>query len=142
MNALGAFVVTWSSDGQDGSSTGIYGRRFAANGTAASNAFLVNTTTVGAQNNPTVAVSSGGDFAIAWQTADDGVLTGVFAQRYDQSGVPFSTEFRVNDTISGLQEEPDIAIRGTDEIVAVFSDGDVGFTNRDVRMIRYAAQFP
>jgi hypothetical protein len=142
MNGAGAFVVAWSSDLQDGSSTGIYARRFAANGTALSNEFLANTTTVGAQNNPTVAVSSGGDFVIAWQTADDGVLTGVFAQRYDQAGAPFSTEFTVNETTTGLQEEPDVAIRGTDEIIAVFGDGDVAFTNRDVRMIRYDAQFP
>ncbi len=142
MNALGAYVLSWSSDNQDGSSTGVYARRYSAAGVAQGNEFQVNTTTAGAQNNPVVALNADGDFVIAWQTADDGVLTGVFAQRYNQAGVAFNTEFLVNPTVSGLQEEPDVAIRGANEIVGVWSDGDVGFTNRDIRMQRYAGQFP
>jgi hypothetical protein len=142
MNASGEYVVTWSSDNQDGSSTGVYARRYSPAGAALGNEFLVNITTAGAQNNPVVALNADGDFVVAWQTADDGVLTGVFARRYDQDGNPYGTEFIVNPTTFGLQEEPDVAIRGTDQIIGVWSDGDVGFTNRDVRMQRYVGAFP
>jgi hypothetical protein len=142
MNASGEYVITWSSDNQDGNSTGVYARRYSPAGAALANEFLVNITTAGAQNNPVVALNTDGDFVVAWQTADDGVLTGVFARRYDQDGNPYGTEFVVNPTVFGLQEEPDIAIRGTDQIVGVWSDGDVGFTNRDIRQQRYTANFP
>jgi hypothetical protein len=47
--ADGGFVVTWSSAipgyvaGQDGSGSGIYGQRYAANGTTVGSEFQVNT---------------------------------------------------------------------------------------------------
>ncbi|MCA9706125.1 MAG: hypothetical protein KDK70_09780 [Myxococcales bacterium] len=141
MNAAGQFVLAWSSDGQDGSSTGIYARRYAATGMPLGPEFQVNGTTAGAQNNPVVALNADGDFVIAWQTADDGV-TGVFAQRYDQAGVGVNVEFVVNPTVIGLQEEPDVAIRGASEIIAVWSEGDVGFTDRNIRLQAYEGQFP
>lgn len=142
MTGAGNYVIAWSSEGQDGSSTGIYARAFDSAGLPATAEFAVNTTTVGAQNNPTVALGSGGDYVIAWQTADDGVLTGVFAQRYDQGNTPYNAEFIVNPTVIGLQEEPDVTIRGADEIVATWSEGDVGFTDRNIRLQRYIGEFP
>jgi hypothetical protein len=142
MNASGEYVIAWSSDNQDGDVTGVYARRYTPAGAALGNEFLANLTTAGAQNNPVVALNADGDFVVAWQTADDGVLTGVFAQRYDQAGAAYGTEFIVNPTILGLQEEPDVAIRGADEIIGVWSDGDVGFTNRDIHLQRYVAAFP
>ena len=52
MTALndGGFVVTWSSNGQDGSGYGIYGQRYAADGTAVGSEFLINQITAGFQN--------------------------------------------------------------------------------------------
>ena len=41
----GGFVVTWSSDGQDGSGYGIYGQRYAADGTPVGSEFRANTYT-------------------------------------------------------------------------------------------------
>ena len=45
----GGFVVTWSSDGQDGSGYGIYGQRYAADGTPVGSEFRVNQITSGNQ---------------------------------------------------------------------------------------------
>jgi hypothetical protein len=142
MSSSGEFVVTWTSDEQDGSSSGVYARSYNSVGAAVGGEFLVNTTTAGAQNNPAVALNVDGDFVVVWQTVDDGAVTGVFGQRYDQGGAPFSGEFIVNPTILGLQEEPDVAIRGLDEIVAVWSEGDAAFTDRNIRLQRYDALFP
>ena len=45
----GGFVVTWSSDGQDGSGYGIYGQRYAADGTPVGSEFAINQITSGNQ---------------------------------------------------------------------------------------------
>ena len=44
MTALndGGFVVTWMSNGNDGSDWGVYGQRYAADGAASGNEFLIN----------------------------------------------------------------------------------------------------
>ena len=48
--ADGGFVVTWTSDGQDGSGYGIYGQRYAADGTAVGSEFRVNQITATESN--------------------------------------------------------------------------------------------
>jgi hypothetical protein len=45
----GGFLVTWSSLGQDGSSWGVYGRRYDAAGSALDSEFRINATTAGTQ---------------------------------------------------------------------------------------------
>lgn len=45
----GGFLVTWSSLGQDGSSWGVYGRRYDAGGNALDSEFRINATTAGTQ---------------------------------------------------------------------------------------------
>ncbi|MEM7152893.1 MAG: hypothetical protein AAF799_08620 [Myxococcota bacterium] len=142
MNQSGEFVITWTSDDQDGSSTGVYAHSYDSLGAPFGPEFPVNTTTAGAQNNPAVALNPDGDFIIVWQTADDGLLTGVFGQRFDQLGLPASGEFLVNPTIDGLQEDPDVAVSAVDDIVAVWSQGDDDFIDRDIQLQRYEALFP
>ena len=46
----GGFVVTWSSEGQDGSGYGIYGQRYAADGSPVGDEFRANTYTTNAQD--------------------------------------------------------------------------------------------
>src|SRR5688572_1698217 len=46
-DADGEFVVTWSSDGQDGSGYGIFAQRYNAAGTASGTEFRVNAFTTG-----------------------------------------------------------------------------------------------
>jgi hypothetical protein len=50
----GGFVVTWMSDNQDGSGWGVYGQRYAADGTASGAEFKINTHTSSSQYNPSV----------------------------------------------------------------------------------------
>ena len=42
----GGFVVTWTSNGQDGSGFGVYGQRYSSTGAAVGSEFQVNTTTL------------------------------------------------------------------------------------------------
>ena len=54
MTALsdGGFVVTWTSDGQDGSGYGVYGQRYSSTGAAVGSEFQVNTATLHDQLRP------------------------------------------------------------------------------------------
>ena len=54
----GGYVVTWTSDGQDGSSYGIYAQRYNASGVAQGAEFRVNTNTTNNQWIPSVAMAS------------------------------------------------------------------------------------
>jgi hypothetical protein len=63
---LGNFVVSWWGDFQDGSSYGIFARRFEADGTQLGPEFQLNTYTTGQQWFPDVAVAPDGGFVAAW----------------------------------------------------------------------------
>src|SRR5690606_36723938 len=56
----GGFVVTWTSEGQDGGAYVIYGQRYDANGVAQGNEFLVNTTTISSYRPSVTTMTSGG----------------------------------------------------------------------------------
>ena len=106
MTALagGGFVVTWTSDGQDGSGYGIYGQRYAADGTALGSEFRVNTYTTNAQVYSSVAALAGGGFVVTWTSdGQDGSGYGIYGQRYAADGTPVGSEFRVNQITAGDQ---------------------------------------
>lgn len=109
-DADGDFVVVWTSD-QDGSSSGIYGQRYNANGGAQGSEFQVNTYTTSFQSSPVVAMDSDGDFVVAWQSWNqDGSLWGVYARRFNSAGVAASSEFRVNTSTLISQMNPSVAM--------------------------------
>ena len=106
----GGFVVTWESDGQDGSGFGVFARRFNAGGSRVGKEFRVNTDVVGAQSRPSAAGLVNGSFVIVWSSAgEDGSGWGVYGQRYSAVGTPLGAEFRVNTTTAGSQMLPSIA---------------------------------
>jgi hypothetical protein len=118
----GSFVVTWHSDtGDDGDQTGIYARRFNADGQAAGDEFLVNTFTTNRQEGPAVAVDDNGNFVITWHSLEqDGSNWGVYAQRFDAAGNPVDTEFRVNSQSTNEQSSPEVAVDTDGDFVVVW----------------------
>jgi hypothetical protein len=56
----GAFVVTWSSQNQDGNGWGVYAQRYNASGARDGGEFRVNTYTNSDQNDPAVAMDTAG----------------------------------------------------------------------------------
>ena len=93
----GGFVVTWTSLGQDGSSSGVYGQRYDAFGNALGNEFKVNTNVTDIQAWPSVAALADGGFAVTWQSyGQDGSGYGIYGQRYDALGNLAGGEFRIN----------------------------------------------
>jgi hypothetical protein len=111
MDSNGNYVVAWSSASQDGSGFGVYAQRFDVNGARIGGEFLVNTTTLGDQGEPSVAVAPNGNFVVAWQSAgqDASASLGIYAQMYNSSGARVGGEFRVNTTTAGDQQYPVVA---------------------------------
>lgn len=66
--ADGGFVVTWSSQEQDGSGYGIYGQRYDADGNPAGGEFPINTRTTNHQIYPSVAALEDGGFVVTWSS--------------------------------------------------------------------------
>src|SRR5262249_23667920 len=121
-NASGNFVVVWSSNaGQDGFQGGVFGQRYDASGTKQGGEFQVNTYTSGDQSNPSIAMDVSGNFVVVWQSRNQvGLGQDVFAQRFDSSGVPQGSEFRVNTYTTGNQYAPSIGMDLTGDFVVVW----------------------
>jgi len=136
----GDFVIVWTAEQVDGSGTAIAGQRYNSGGVAQGGEFTVNTTTLGGQQRPSVALADDGDFWVAWQTPNDGNTTGIFGQRYNADGTPFAVEFIVNPTTDQRQEDPEAGIRLGSELLGAWSDGDQALTTSDIRQVRYAGE--
>ena len=93
----GNFGVVWTSDGQDGSSTGIFGQLFNPIGVPAGLEFRVNTYTTGQQYGASVAAGTG-TFVVTWTSGGGygGPAPDIFGQRFLGDGTIFGPEFRVN----------------------------------------------
>ena len=122
------FMVTWTSDGQDGSGLGIYARRFDANGTPTGGEFRVNDSTVGDQTPPDVAGNDLGSFMFVWQSdGQDGSGWGVYRRYYSTLGFFLNTDRLVNTHTAGDQYDPAVAYNGDrDFLIAWASDGEDG----------------
>jgi hypothetical protein len=110
MDQNGNFVITWSSDGQDGSGEGIYAQRFSAAGVKIGGEFRVSTTTSGDQLLSRVAMNDNGAFVVIWEGNGSGDSSGIFGQRFNSSGAAQGSEFRANTTTTNTQENGSITI--------------------------------
>lgn len=123
----GGFVVTYvsqtSGDAGDGSSNGVFAQVFDASGSTVGVEFLVNSTTVGAQDSPQVVELENGNLVFVWDDdRNDLSSSGIFAQIYEADGTPVTEEFRVNDRRVNSQFEPDIAALDTGGFVITWTD--------------------
>jgi VCBS repeat-containing protein len=118
----GGFVATWSSFNQDGSGSGIYGQRYAPNGSAVGGEFRINTTTNGGQFAPSVSNLSDGGFVVAWasnQIAGQGYDT--YGQRYASDGTAAGSEFLINSALANDQLFSSVAGLSDGSFVATWS---------------------
>lgn len=125
IDALGNFVVTWTSDGQDGDGGGIYAQLYNSLGVAQGTEIQVNTTTVGAQSNSSVAMDGLGNFIVTWASdGQDGSMGGIYGQLFTSTGLSVGSEFLVNATTTGNQLNASVAANALgDFTVALTSDG-------------------
>lgn len=119
----GSFVVTWDSDGQDGSVDGVYARRYDAQGTPRGSEFLVNVTTRNRQYAPRIAMDASGGFVIVWlSNSQDQLGLELYARRYDASGAALGGEFRVDTTGRPAYSQFDVAMTRDGRFVITWID--------------------
>ena len=105
----GGFIVTWQSDGQDGSEEGIYAQRYGNNGFPIGEEFKVNTFTSKNQGAPSITTLNDGSFVVTWQSQNqDGDEYGIYGQRYDSNGNILGGEFLINNQTERSQNRPAI----------------------------------
>ncbi len=122
MDAMGNFVVTWSSNAATLDHYGIWGRRFASDGTPLSNEFLVNATVNPAQIGSDVAMDDAGNFVVVWESdGQDGAGWGIYGQRFDATGNRLGPEFRINEYTPADQIAPQVAMDADGDFAVVWS---------------------
>jgi hypothetical protein len=104
----GDFVIAWDDAYQDGSSYGIFARRFSSGGVALASEFQVNTFPIGAQRMPSAAVDGDGDFVIAWQSSSAAGYE-VYLSRFSSGGTNLTGEIQVNIYTPDQQLNPAVA---------------------------------
>ncbi|MCP4597245.1 DUF4214 domain-containing protein [Neptuniibacter sp.] len=85
--ADGGWIITWSSNGQDGSYTGVYGQRYDSQGIADPvGEFPINTYTHLYQTHPSTIGLDDGGWLVVWAGYGSSG-SGIYSQRYDNNGV-------------------------------------------------------
>jgi hypothetical protein len=126
MDPSGGFLVVWESREEDGSSWGVFARRFDPAGAPLTAGFQVNTYTALSQYRPRVAASASGEATVVWSgLGPDG--WGIHGRRFDATGAALGAEFQVN-TYTTAGRYSGIAASGAGRFVVVWEaqprDGD------------------
>ncbi|MBF0325556.1 MAG: tandem-95 repeat protein [Alphaproteobacteria bacterium] len=130
--ADGGFVVTWSSSGQDGSGSGVFGQRFDIAGQPIGGEFQINTYVSSNQGAPWVAANVGGGFSVAWYSqGQDGGPLGVYAQNFDAVGTKLGGEFCLAVNRAFSEYHATLAARPDGGFVAAWSSGQYGENGMD-----------
>jgi hypothetical protein len=101
-DSAGNYVVTWTSQDQDGSGLGVYAQRFDNTGAPVGGEFAVNTSTTGDQDRPAVDMDDTG-FTIAFMDGAGGVVAREFSGPAIAEGTPQFPVFGPNHRL------PDVA---------------------------------
>lgn len=123
MAGTGQFVLVWQAEGQQGSGSDVFMRRFAATGDGldATNV-IVNTVTSEPQRNPAVGIDGTGNYFITWQSQGaDARSWGIVARAFDANGNETRADFIVNVNEQGPQTNPAVAVAPNGQTVAVWS---------------------
>jgi hypothetical protein len=124
MDGLGKFVVTWR-DSRNGD-WDIYAQRYNSSGGPLGSNFKVNDYAGTVWNMPwlslAIAMDGSGNFVITWEDLRNDYFGDIYAQRYNFSGVPLGSNFKVNDTLYASQVYPAIAMDGSGNFIITWED--------------------
>jgi hypothetical protein len=124
--ASGGFVVSWtdaSAQGGDASGRAVKAQVFDASGAKVGGELLVNMTTSGDQQKPSLAALPSGGFLVTWQDASGDASGGaVKAQMFDDHGAKVGAEFLVNSSTAGAQFDPSVTLLASGGIIVAWSD--------------------
>lgn len=133
----GGFVVTWSELDRDGSSQGVFARRFSTDAAGLGTEFQVNSFTPGAQHLPSVTCSPQG-FTAVWMNGSGSAFPpearGIFGQRFSGNGSRLGAEFQVNLATTEVQLFPTVCGDADGAFVAAWTTSFL-----DIRSRRFAS---
>jgi hypothetical protein len=129
----GSFVVTWTSNNQegtnDGTLSGVYAQRFSSAGAKLGNEVRVNTYKLSEQDFSSVAALKDGGFIVTWESAGQpiGAPNGIHGQRYTAGGRRVGAEFKVStNAVHSMYTPAVVGIQNGGFVVAWTSDGQDG----------------
>jgi hypothetical protein len=122
MDRAGNFVISWYSDD---STTGIYAQKYYSDGSVNGSQFQVNTAVSDTQRQQSIAMNGNSEFVISWISRDQDV-GGIFARKYDSTGLATESQFQVNTFTTGQQEYPSAAIDSTGDFVIIWDGKGIG----------------
>jgi hypothetical protein len=122
MEGSGNFVITW--DDERNGNLDIYSQRYNSSGTPLGSNFKVNTDAGTTEKwHPTIAMDGSGNFVIAWDDYHPDVYSDIYAQRYNASGTPLGSNFKVNDSIANCYDQtPPIAMDNSGNFIICWND--------------------
>jgi hypothetical protein len=123
MDPAGNYVVVWASNHLS-NNYGIFAQRYDAFGAPIGSEIQLDASTSNTQTTPAVAMDSSGDFVATWASNESGNWE-IVARRFSfATGTALSAEISVNQTTSGNQQQPAIALAPDGHFMAVWrSDG-------------------
>ena len=96
-----------------------------SSGNAVGSEFKVNAYTIGTQFRPFVAMDANGGFVVTWSSiSPKGSVWGIYAQRYDSSGIAVGQEFQVNSFTTKIQSNPSVAIGSNGKLIIAWTSKD------------------
>jgi hypothetical protein len=117
----GNFIVVW--DDYRNGIPDIFAQRYDYEGTPiGSNFKVIDGEVVVPRQTPSIAMDDSGNFVIAWTDYRNG-MADIYAQRFDTSGTPLDSSFKVNDDAGTFyQSNPAVAMGGYGRFVVTWMD--------------------
>jgi len=136
MDDEGDFAVVWMLDR---SSNSIMARLYDADGTAKAEPFEVSTIKFSSVTRPSVAMDTVGDFVVAWDGDPDRASEDdIYARMFDPNGAALGEQFVVNTTLTGTQQNPQVAMDSRRQFVIVWDSRiDPNINEREIFAKRY-----
>ncbi len=102
MDGDGDFVVSWTSENQDGSNNGVVLRAYNSDGTPGSGEMLVNTYSPSDQHVSQISLNDFGQFVVVWEGASAGDAEAVYGRVYTwvEAATISSTPLAIDDAYS------------------------------------------
>ena len=129
--ADGNVLITWASDGQDGSMQGVYAQRFSPAGAKIGSEFRVNQTTQWNQRTAALAGLANGQAIVVWVNETGSDISGVFSvdiigRVFNASGA-VGNEFRIN-TGTNVCANPAVSASAEGGFLVAWGQLDTRFT--------------
>jgi hypothetical protein len=137
LDASGRALVVWSDEAQDGSGSGIIGRRYDAAGDPDGGEFPVNGATAGTQSSPVVASNGSGRSVVVWMDENDGSDSGISGQIYDAAGDPVGGQLPINAHTTGSQGSPSVSMDESGAFVVTWVTAPSGSGSEDIVARRF-----